>query len=836
MAKHTPILYTLAALVLLIVAAGCNRKSNSTQTSQEADVYKSLATKRINLPNGWSLTPTGRSLDLDDLPLNLVVSPSKKYLAVTNNGQSTQSIMLIDAKTEKLVDSTKVAKAWLGLAFSDDETRLYASGGNDNKILVYKIENQKMVPDEPIVLGKPWPVKISPTGLCVDDAKNRLYVVTKEDSSLYICDTKTRQVLRRINVGNKAYTCVLSPDKNELFVSIWGGAKVVLINTNTQAITAEIATSKNPNDLLLTRDGKYLFVANGNDNTVALIDVAKRQVVETLTSSLFPDAPVGTTPNGLALSDDENTLYIANADNNCLAVFDVTRKGKSQSSGFIPTGWYPTSVKVIGSKVFVTNGKGFSSRANPRGPNPVKARTAQEVGPNPQANPGPVQYIGGLFKGTLSIIDVPGTDVLAAYSRLVYANTPYTKTKELQAEGEVGNPIPMRVGGNGSSSRSPIKYVFYIIKENRTYDQILGDMKEGNGDASLCLFPEKITPNQHALAKEFVLLDNFYVDAEVSADGHNWSSAAYANDYIEKNWVTSYGGRGGTYDYEGSKEIAHPRDGFIWNHCQRAGISYRSYGWFADDAKANINVLEDHFCPGFKGFNLAYLDVKREEAWEKDFDELVAANKLPKLNTLRFGNDHTSGARVGMPTPEAAIADNDLAVGRFVEHLSKSPIWNESVVFILEDDAQNGPDHVDAHRSIAFMAGGYVKRGFVDHTMYSTSGMLRTMELILGLKPMSQYDAAATPMWRCFTKKTDSTPFKAREPGIDINEKNVAVNRNSKRSSLFNLTHPDDIDDLVFSEIVWQTVRGNNSIMPAPRRGAFVRLGKKGEGDEDDDD
>ncbi len=437
----------LPCFLVLVLFMGCQRTSTSTQASQEADVYKNLADKRIRLPNGWSLTPVGRSLDLDDLPLNLVVSPSRKYLAVTNNGQSTQSIMLIDAKTEKLIDSTKVAKAYLGLAFSDDETRLYASGGNDNKILVYKIENQKLVPDEPIVLGKPWPVKISPTGLCVDDARNRLYVVTKEDSSLYICDTKSRQVLRRINVGNKAYTCLLSPDKSDLFVSIWGGAKVLMINTSTQAVTAEIATNKNPNDLLLTRDGKYLFVANGNDNTVALVEVAKRQVIETLTTSLFPDAPVGSTPNGLALSDDENTLYIANADNNCLAVFDVTRKGRSQSGGFIPTGWYPTAVKVIGSKVFVANGKGFSSRANPGGPNPVKARTSQEVGPNPQANPGPVQYIGGLFKGTLSIIDVPGTDALAAYSRLVYANTPYTKRKELQAEGEAGNPIPMRVGG-----------------------------------------------------------------------------------------------------------------------------------------------------------------------------------------------------------------------------------------------------------------------------------------------------------------------------------------------------------------------------------------------------
>ncbi|GAB3035246.1 bifunctional YncE family protein/alkaline phosphatase family protein [Spirosoma pulveris] len=817
--------------LMLAVVAGCHRAGNTTASSEEAETYQELAAKRVNLPNGWALTPPGRSLDLDDLPLNLVVSPSRKYLAVTNNGQSTQSITLIDAGTEQIVDTAKVGKSYLGLAFSQDETRLYASGGNDNRILVYKIENKQLVPDEPIVLGKPWPVKISPTGLCIDDAKNRIYIVTKEDSSLYIADTKTRQVLNKLNIGAAAYTCKLSPDKNELFISSWGGASVLVVDVNKQTITAKIPTNKNPNDLLLTKDGKYLYVANGNDNTVALIDVAKRQVIETLTTSLFPNAPVGTTPNGLALSDDENTLYIANADNNCLAVFDVARKGHSQSSGFIPTGWYPTAVKVIGSKLYVTNGKGFSSKANPKGPNPVRTRTPQQVGPNPQANPGPVQYIAGLFKGTLSIIDTPDAETLAAYSRLVYANTPYTKSKELQAEGEAGNPIPMRVG-----DKSPIKYVFYIIKENRTYDQILGDMKEGNGDASLCLFPEKVTPNQHALAKEFVLLDNFYVDAEVSADGHNWSSAAYANDYVEKNWVTSYGGRGGTYDYEGQKEIAHPRDGFIWDHCQRAGISFRSYGWFADDEKPNIKTLEGKFCPTFKGYNLGYLDSKREEAWETDFDQLLTAGKLPTFNTLRFGNDHTSGARIGMPTPDAAVADNDLAVGRFVEHLSKSSIWNQSVVFILEDDAQNGPDHVDAHRSIAFVAGGFVKRNFVDHTMYSTSGLLRTIELILGLKPMSQYDAAATPMWRCFDKKANPAPFTAREAGIDINQKNVAVNVNSKRSSLFNLTRPDEIDDLIFSEIVWQTVRGEKSVMPAPRRGAFVRTGKTADGDDDDDD
>ncbi|MEZ0541211.1 SMP-30/gluconolactonase/LRE family protein [Fibrella arboris] len=828
--KTQSTLFLGIGILFLSFLTACQPNSGSGQSGEAAAVYKNLAAKRINLPNGWSLTPPGNSLDLDDLPLTMVVSASKKLMAITNNGQSTQSITLVDVNTRKIVDTARVGKAYVGLAFSDDETTLYASGGNDNKILTYRIDNQQLVSDEPILLGKPWPVKISPTGLCVDSSKDRLYVVTKEDSSLYVADTKNRRVVRRITIGSAAYTCLLSPSRNELYVSLWGGSGVAIIDVNTLQIVAKVATNKNPNDLLLTHDGKYLFVANGNDNTVALIDVARRQVIETLTASLFPDAPVGTTPNGLALSDDENTLYIANADNNCLAVFDVSRMGHSLSSGFIPTGWYPTAVKVIGSTLFVTNGKGFSSKANPKGPNPVRTRTPQQVGPNPQANPGPVQYIAGLFKGTLSMIDVPEPDILAAYSRLVYANTPYTKRKELQTEGETGNPIPMRVGG----PRSPIKYVFYIIKENRTYDQILGDMTEGNGDASLCLFPQKVTPNQHALAKEFVLLDNFYVDAEVSADGHNWSSAAYANDYVEKTWVTSYGGRGGTYDYEGQKEIAHPRDGFIWDHCQRAGLSYRSYGWFADDEKPNIQTLDNHFCPTFKGYNLGYMDTKREAAWEADFDALVAAGNVPRFNTVRFGNDHTSGARIGLPTPDAAVADNDLAVGKFVEHLSKSPIWKESVVFILEDDAQNGPDHVDAHRSIAFVAGGYVKRGFVDHTMYSTSGMLRTIELILGLKPMSQYDAAATPMWRCFDKKANPASYTARAAGIDLNQKNVAINTNSKRSSLFNLTRPDEIDDLIFSEIVWQTVRGQHSVMPAPRRGAFVKAGKIDEEEDDD--
>ena len=389
----------------------------------------------------------------------------------------------------------------------------------------------------------------------------------------------------------------------------------------------------------------------------------------------------------------------------------------------------------------------------------------------------------------------------------------------MMADGEAGNPIPMKVG-----DPSPIKYVFYIIKENRTYDQVLGDMPEGKGDPALCLFPEKITPNQHALAREFVLLDNFYVDAEVSADGHNWSTAAYANDFVEKTWPTSYGGKGGNYDYEGTRRVAFPKKGFIWDYCKRAGVSYRTYGEFADDYKANYETLDGHFCPYYSSWDMDYQDIRRQADWQRDFDSLLAINQVPRFNTIRFGNDHTSGLSKGAYSPNAAVADNDQAVGRLIEHLSHSPIWKESAVFILEDDAQNGADHIDAHRSIAFVVSPYTRRRYADHTMYSTSSMLRTMELILGLPPMSQYDAGAMPMWRSFTATPDFTPFKALPSGVSLDERNVAENRLSRISETFNLAKVDAVPDRLFNEVLWQAIKGEDSQMPAPRRAAWVKV------------
>jgi YVTN family beta-propeller protein len=812
-------LFSTAAILLFACSLSAQKPAEQNKAGK----------KQVTLPNGWKLSPAGRSLPLGDLPLNIAVSPSKQLIAVTNNGQSVQSIQLIDTKNERILDNVVIPKSWYGLAFSADEKFLYASGGNDNWILKYAITNRKLQLKDSIQLGEKWPVPISPSGIAIDNASQILYVVTKENNSLYLVNLRTKQIIQRDSLGAEAYACLLSPDKKELYISLWGGRKVLIFGVAQRKVIAEISVGDHPNELLLTKNGQYLFVANANDNSVSVIDVKQRKTLEVLNAALYPNAPAGSTSNGLALSADERSLYIANADNNCLAVFDVTLPGQSKSKGFIPVGWYPTNVKVINKKLFVSNGKGFSSFANPNGPNPVRRTQNVIYQRGDSAANRKTEYIGGLMKGTMSIIEEPNDERLSLYSTQVYANTPYTKEKELNAEGEAGNPIPMKVG-----DPSPIKHVFYIIKENRTYDQVLGDMPEGNGDTSLVLFGERITPNQHKLAREFVLLDNFYVDGEVSSDGHNWSTSANATDYLEKNWPTDYGGRGGRYAGEARRTIANPKDGFIWDYCKRAGVTYRTYGEFADNYKANIPALEGHFCPYFTSWDETVRDTTRFNQWKREFDSLVAANALPQFNSLRFINDHTQGQRIGMPTPFAHVADNDWAVGLFVEYLSKSPVWKESVVFIVEDDAQNGPDHVDAHRTTAYVAGPHVKRKFVDHTMYSTSSMLRTIELILGLPPMSQYDAAAAPMWRCFTGSADLRPFNSVASNINLDDKNTATTASAIKSMDFDFSQEDRIPDLIFSEVIWKAVKGEGSEMPAPRRSAFLKIADNDDEEEEE--
>lgn len=795
--------------------------------AQSQDLH-SIEQKRIKLPNGWSLTPVGKSLPLGDLPLNIAVSSSHRYAAVTNNGQSTQTIQLLDAKNDVELDRVVVSKSWGGLVFSADEKSLYASGGDNNWIIHFSITNSKLVVSDTIKLGDSWSKKnptasISPTGLALDNKKGILYVVTKQDNSLYIIDLKTKAIRQKTELGSEAYTCLLSNDQSKLYISLWGKDKVVVYDTRIKKLVDSTRVGDNPNDLCLSHNGKILYVSNANDNTVSVISLTKNKVLETLNTGVFPTDLSGTTSNSVALSGDDKTLYVANADNNCLAVFDVSKPGSSHSLGFVPTGWYPSVVRVINRKLYVANAKGFSSLPNPHGPNPVAAKEIVLLhGYKPGDNK--VQYVGGgLLMGTLSIIPVPDVKELSVYSQAVYHNTPYRKEQEVNAEGAAGNSISGKIG-----EASPIKYVFYILQENRTYDQVLSDMPGGNGDTSLLLFGRRVTPNHHALADQFVLLDNFYVDGEVSADGHNWSMGAYATDYNEKNWPTSYGGRG-----KGAINNTAYNKLYIWDQASRSNVSFRTYGEFINaDNTPQIPALRGHFTQEYPTGDLKDPDTARYRVWMKDFDSLLAHNSVPRLTTMRMLSDHTEGTAAGRPTPFAHVADNDLAVGMLVDHISKSPIWDSTVIFIVEDDAQNGPDHIDAHRTTAYLAGGYVRRHYVDHTMYSTSSLVRTVELILGLPPMTQYDASATPMWRCFSNTLDRTPFNSLPSNVNLHDVNPSDTKMSAMAKGLNFSEVDRVPDEIMNAMLWKAIKGENAQVPSPVRAAFVKTIEKTEGDD----
>jgi YVTN family beta-propeller protein len=774
---------------------------------------------RTQLPNGWWLTPAGNSIPLSaDLPLNIALAPDGFHAAVTNNGNGAQTVDLIDLRQQRVTASVTIGKSWLGLAFSKKHPWLFVSGGNDDWIIRYTLTGDTLLAHDTLILGKPWPIeKISPTGLTVDDKRNRLYAVTKEDDALYIFDLLSGKRISRTPLGAEAYTCLLSPSGEQLYISAWGGRKIWIYDTRQERLQDSVATDDHPTDMVLDHKGRFLFVANANSNSVSVIDLPALKVIETLQTALSPDAPIGSTTNSLALDPHTNSLYIANADNNYLAVFDVSHPGHSTSKGFVPVGWYPTCVRLSGQHLLVTNGKGMSSMPDPYGPNPVTHKAIYKRSDSTQHK---TQYIGNMFKGSLSLVPLPDANSLAHYTRQVYANTPYSDTVEHTASGEKDNPIPRHPG-----DASPIKYVFYVLKENRTYDQVLGDLPIGNGDSSLCLFGQKITPNAHAIVQDFVLLDNFYVNAEVSADGHNWSMAGYATDFVEKNWPSNYSGRGGNYDFDGSRPVANPTKGFIWDYCGRAGVTFRNYGEFMDNGYPTLPILKkpENYCRSYPGWDLSIQDVYRESVFEADFDSLLKTGTLPHFSTIYLPNDHTSGLNKGSYSPISQVADNDLALGKLIEHISHSPIWSQSAIFVLEDDAQDGPDHVDAHRSPAYVISPYIRRHTVNHTLYSTTAILRTMELILGLPPMSQYDAASAPLWNCFMSAPDTTPFTALAAKVDINIRNTASTPSAELSRHFNLSDADRIPDDLMNAVLWKGIKGEDSPVPQPRRSAFVQ-------------
>ncbi|MGA9365490.1 MAG: bifunctional YncE family protein/alkaline phosphatase family protein [Bacteroidota bacterium] len=789
------------------------------QQEQKALLPGRLSNGDVLLPNGWKLSPAGTQIPLGDLPLGFDLSPNGQFAAVTNNGVSRPTISIVDLNAKRVTQTIPVKNAWLGVKFAHDGKSFFVSGGNENAVYWYRLMGDTAELGDTIRFSRPYPkANMSVAGLDIDTNDSLLYVACRGDSSLRIVNLKKlEEATKKKPLDASPYTCLASRDGQRVYISLWDRNQVAVYNIQSLSIEIHVDVGGHPNDMALSSDGQRLFVANANGNTVSIVDVKKWKVTETIRTSLTPDAPLGSTPNSVVATTDGKTLLVANADNNCLAVFDISHPGKTKARGFIPVGWYPTGVRVnpISKKILVLNGKGLTSLPNPKGPNPTLRHPPKDE-----------QYIGRLLVGSLSVIDLPSARELADYSKKVYENCPYVRSASRKNPCPSPNPIPRKRG-----QASPIKHVFYVIKENRTYDQVFGDIPEGNGDSTLCLFPERITPNHHALAKQFVLLDNFYHDAEVSADGHNWVTAAYATDYVEKTWPTNYGGRGGEYDFQGENELSRPSSGYLWDLCRKRNVTYRDYGEFAvngktetDSVKPEVDGLIGHIAPFFRSWDLDYSDVNRVKEWMKEFDEAEREGKLEALQIIWLPNDHTSGTRKGSLTPQAHLGQNDYALGLLVERISRSKFWKESAIFVVEDDAQNGPDHVDAHRTVALVISPYARHHFVDHTMYSTSSMLRTIELILGLPSMTQFDAAATPMCNSFTSSYDLGSYTALPPKVDLDEKNVASAYGSDRSGELNFAEEDATPDIEFNEIIWKAIRGSTSEMPAPVRSAFVRV------------
>ncbi len=784
------------------------------------------------LPNGWKIAPAGEHVGIGDLPLNMTLSPDGRYLIVTNNGYAKPTLTVVDLVNRYVKSRVAVDHAWFGLAWHPNGRRLYSSGASQNTVNEFEWSGNLLTLGANHVLGRPerrgGPMGLENPGfiggVAVHPDGKTLFAVHVLGTALSSVDLERNRVRQTVDLPAEPYTCLVTPDGETLYISLWGGGKVLAFDPVTLKQTAEFEVGGHPNAMLLSADGKRLFVACANTNAVWVVDLASGTAKEQISVALYPKAPVGSTPNALALSPDGGTLLVANADNNTVAVVDVETPGRSEVEGFIPTGWYPTGVLFApdGKRILVLNGKGLVSLPNPRGPT------------------GDFQYSGSMLQGALSLIPTPDKPTLDAMTKKVYELVRYTDATRLTpADAPKASPIPGTVG-----QPSPIKHVFYIIRENRTYDQVLGDVAKGNGDATLTLFGEDVTPNAHAMVNEFVLFDNFYVDAEVSMDGHAYSTAAYATDVVEKIWPTNYGGRGAVYLSEGGwtmrgpfGNFAAPPEGYLWDFATRAGVTVRSYGEFADWKKkggpveATVPGLKGLVHPRYAPYDTTIPDNQRVDVWLEEFKQFEANGQLPRLSIIRLGNDHTNGTRPGSPTPRSMVAENDYATGRVVEAISKSRFWKESAIFVLEDDAQNGPDHVDAHRSVVLVVSPFTRRGFVDSTLYTTSGVLRTMELILGIPPMSQYDAAAAPMYNAFQATPVLTPFTLRQARYPFDEMNAPNAPGSQASLLMNLEEADMAPEQELNEIIWKSVHGARAVMPPPRRTGFVRA----IADDDDD-
>jgi YVTN family beta-propeller protein len=767
------------------------------------------------------------------MPLAMTLSPSGREVVVLLNGWREQGVQVVDRTSGRILQTLPQAAAFLGLTFSPDGRTLYASGGNQDVVYRYAWADGRATLTDSIVIEPKAPGKNGkryPAGIALSPDGARLYVAENLTDSLAVVDLATASVVQRLGVERYPYAVVVDA-QGRVYVSSWGGSTVAAFTPTLDGLApaGRMSGGRHPSALLLNRDGSRLFVASGSTDRITVLDPRRRRLITSIVVTPPGGPGEGSTPNALALSDDGRRLFVAEADNNAVALIDLASEtagvpdatGADTVAGRVPVEWYPTAVIVRGDSLLTLTGKGHGTGPNREGPRPGRGR--DDAGfDKTQYTLG--QTTGSLVTSLVARADVVGLGPLSA--RVARAN---------------------RWGGPREKfSYPPLEHVIYIIKENRTYDQVLGDLPQGDGDTSLTFFPRAVSPNHHALAERFGLFDRFLVNAEVSPDGHNWSMAAYTTDYLQKTVPSNYSSRGRTYDWEGTNrgrvpenddDVAEPANGYLWNLAQRAGISFRNFGEFVipanvdrDDPmptgyKGNKPFLRAHTSPTYPSYDLEIRDQRRVDAWLGEFTGWVKRGSMPRLQIMRLPNDHTSGARAGAPTPRAHVADNDLALGRVVEALSSSPFWKNTVVFVLEDDAQNGPDHVDSHRSPLFVISPYSAGGVI-HRFANTTDVLLTIEEILGLGSLSQFDYFGQPLREIWRKDPDLRPYVAIVPGINFDEVNRPNTREARESARLDLRFEDIADEDLFNRVLWRTIKGEAVPYPGARRIPLLELAR----------
>jgi DNA-binding beta-propeller fold protein YncE len=738
-----------------------------------------------------------------DMPLNLL-EVEGRWIVSTNSGWHNSYLQIYDELQREVSGRMDLPGAWYGLAY-DAQRKLLLASSPDSSIYVITFNAGKFGTRREISLDQ-CPL---PAGLALG-FEGTAWVACNQNETLTRIDYVNGLTLRSAKVGAYPYAITKLP-LGKLAISLWGQSAVAIVDGVTLSQVALIPVGNHPADMLYLPKAQHLLVACSDSDDLSVIDIVKQAEVRRFHIDV-PGAPVGgAQPVALATDAARGNIYVALSAVNSVAVFHIQSEKQIEYSfsNLFRVGAYPTALyfSARAGTLFIADGRNRITGSN--APPGATATKYPKIG----------TVIGGAIEA-----------YSAAQLRQVKATT---------LRHEVYDAVPAEAAlakeriayfSASNSKPGPIEYVFYVLKENRTYDQVLGDIPQANGDPRLVLFGEANTPNHHALARNFILYDNFFVDGDVSADGHFWSMAATATDYVARLWTTTYSGHAeAAFDapYDGDEDhdhpVAAPGSGFLWDRAKKLGIPYRDYGeWGIHDTKDNnkdvmyLAGLKNHFDPYYRDEIGDVTDQERVDEWQKEFRAFEANGNLPRLSIIHLPNDHTCGTRPGYPTPRAMVADNDLALGRIVETISHSRFWSQSVIFVLEDDAQDGPDHVDAHRSILLTVSPFTRRHFVEHQHFQTASALKTMEQILGMGSLTFFDDRAPSLLPDFDLQPVLDPYTALQPSISLTEMNTPDAPGAKDSSLWDFTHPDRAPEAELNRVIWQSVRGADSLPPAP--------------------